>query len=198
MKFRLVKKTSRFVPQSNCQRSDLECLMPGGLRNWEHRAIRAHKAVEIFDNALAFDQHVSVIKHHSGDTGEGVIRPNLLGIPECRPGTMFERDFIDRQRNADAANERRIILADEDHCGARVSRAGGNVESRNTDLKSVIKIKEDLKTDCNRSKSVVSIHKGTKRIIPQTSVCTRSGETPSPRVLVVQLLTRLDRSVAAA
>ena len=60
--------------------------MPGWLRNWEHRAIRAHKAVEIIDNALAFNQHVSVIKHHSGYTGEGVIRPNFLGIPNVDQG----------------------------------------------------------------------------------------------------------------
>jgi hypothetical protein len=37
---------------------------------------------------------------------------------------------------------------------------------------------KSLNTDLKNNRRVIRIHEGTKRIIPHTRVCTRSGETP--------------------
>ena len=120
-----IEKAHGLVAQTRGQGGDFQRLVPGGLGLRKQGALFRHKAVEIIQNAVAFDQRLARVQHQRRHPGERIIGPELVRIAERRPGPVAERQAIKRQRNADTANKGRVILANQDHgwtlpwCGPR-------------------------------------------------------------------------------
>ena len=118
-----VEQADRLVGQAGCQGGDLQRLMPRRLGGGEHRPIGRHQAVEIVQDAVALDQHLAVIQHQRRHAHERVVGADLVRIGEHRPRPMLEGAGLQRQRDADAAHERQVVLADQDHgCSHCLSR----------------------------------------------------------------------------
>src|SRR5215470_7842480 len=111
----LVEQADGLVGQARGEGGDPQRSVPGGLARREHRAFRRHQAVEIVEDDVTVDQHDAVVEHERRDAGERIVGPDLLRIGEGRPGPMLERQAVERERDADAADERGVVLADEDH-----------------------------------------------------------------------------------
>ena len=69
----------------------------------EHRLVGRHQTVEIIDD-MAVDQRLAAPAPASAPVSAGY-RPDLPGVAEGRPGLMGEANLVQRQRNADAADE---------------------------------------------------------------------------------------------
>jgi hypothetical protein len=100
----LVKKAYGLFTQPRCKTRNLQRLVPRRLGGREHHAVRGHEAVEIIQNAMAFDQHLTVIQHQGRYAGEGVIGPDFLRIAKHRPWPVLERQLVQSQRNARMGN----------------------------------------------------------------------------------------------
>jgi hypothetical protein len=66
-------------------------------------------------NDVTIDQHVARIEHERRHPDERVVGPDLLSIAKDRPGPVRKWQVVKRERDADPANEGRVILADENH-----------------------------------------------------------------------------------
>ena len=64
---------------------------------------------------MALDQRLAIVENQRRHADQGIVGLQFFGIAEDRPRPLLEGNPIQRQRNADAPHERRIILADEDH-----------------------------------------------------------------------------------
>jgi len=54
---------------------------------------------------VALDQHRIVIEDQGRDADQRIIGPDLVGIGENRPRFVIERQIIEGQGNADAADK---------------------------------------------------------------------------------------------
>ena len=64
----------------------------------------------------------AVVEHQGRHAPQRVDGAEFVGIAETRPGLVFERHFVQRQGNADAADKGAVILADQDHLMAGTAR----------------------------------------------------------------------------
>jgi hypothetical protein len=67
------------------------------------------------EDRRALDQHLAVVEHQRRHPPQRIIGRYLVGIAECRPRPMLERQIIEPQRNSHAADEGGVELADQDH-----------------------------------------------------------------------------------
>ena len=125
-----VKQAHGLFAQPRCKACDLQRLVPCRLGGREHHAVNRHEAVEIVQNAVTLDQHLTVIQHQGRHAGEGVIGPDFLRIAKHRPWPVPERQLVQSQRNANSAHERGIILANQNHelCSKDKGRNGHAME----------------------------------------------------------------------
>src|SRR6185312_1641915 len=67
---------------------------------------------------------------------ERIVGADLVRIGEGRPGPMLERQTVEHERDADAADEWGVVLADEDHGeppqSATLAAGGTPVKRRGT------------------------------------------------------------------
>jgi hypothetical protein len=90
----------------------------------------------MIEDDVAVEQHVAVVEHQGGHAGERIVGADLVGIGEGRPGTVLERQAVEHERDADAADEGRVVLADEDHgsCPELLGKFFGGIGSRQREL----------------------------------------------------------------
>lgn len=80
-----------------------------------HAQLRRNETVEMVDDQVAVDQRHPVIQHQRRHAQQRVVCSDLVGLAEGRPGPVLEGDAVERQRDADAADEGRVVLSDQDH-----------------------------------------------------------------------------------
>ncbi len=114
----LVEQADRLVGRAHGQRRHLQRPAPVRLGAREHRPVGRHQAVEMVEDAVALDQRLTIVQHQRRHPGQRVVRADLLRIAEHRPRPLLEGQAVQRQGDADAADEGRIILADQDHGAA--------------------------------------------------------------------------------
>jgi len=117
-----IEQADGLVGEAGGKAGDSQRAMARRLARREHGALGRHEAVEIVEHGVAVDQHRPVVEHQGGHARERIVGADLVRIGERRPGTMLEREIVERQRDADAADERRVVLADEDHGRLRSRR----------------------------------------------------------------------------
>ena len=81
----------------------------------------AGAAVDVVEDGVAVDQDGAILPHHGRRAGERVDGAQAPGIGEGRPGQVAEGDAGMGERDAGAADEGGVVLADQ------VERAGVDV-----------------------------------------------------------------------
>ncbi|MCY1291930.1 hypothetical protein D9M70_411370 [compost metagenome] len=111
----LVEKTDRLVAKAGRERGDPECPMSCRLGSREHDLIVGNEAIEIVEDDVAVGERQPIVQHQGRHARQRIVGSNLVGVAEGRPGAVFEGDTVERERDAHATNERRVVLADQDH-----------------------------------------------------------------------------------
>ena len=110
-----VEQADRLLGRAHREREDGEDLAPQRTAARAKRAFRPDEIVERIDHTGAVDEHLAIVEHQGRHPHQRVEGADLLAIGENGPRAMLERQAVERERDADAAHEGRIILADQDH-----------------------------------------------------------------------------------
>jgi hypothetical protein len=110
-----IDKAYRLVAEPGRQRTEPELMSPLHAPRWQHRPLGASGLIEPIENHGRIDQGGSVVEHQRRDPPQRIIWRDQLGVAEGRPRLVLEVEAVEPQRNGHATDERRIILADEDH-----------------------------------------------------------------------------------
>jgi hypothetical protein len=81
----------------------------------DHRFVGTDQLVKIIQDRRALDQRLAVIQHQRRHPAQRVERRDLVTFAEGRPRPVFEGKAVKPERDSDATDEGRVVLADEDH-----------------------------------------------------------------------------------
>ena len=110
-----VQQADRLVGKPAGQRADLQATPPLRPVARDHRFVGSDQLVEIVEDRRALEQRLAVVAHQCRHPPQRIEQRDLVGIGEGRPRAMLERQVIEPQRNRDAADKGRVVLADQDH-----------------------------------------------------------------------------------
>jgi hypothetical protein len=91
---------------------------------------RRGQLVERIENGVALDQRLArVAQDKRRHAHQRIVLRDLVGIAEHRPWLVLERQTIEPHRDGDAARERAVKLADQNH-GARLRSSQISIRRR--------------------------------------------------------------------
>jgi hypothetical protein len=86
-----------------------------GARRCDQRALAPMDFVEMIENSGAVDQRLAAIEHQRRHAPQRIVLHEAVAVAEAAEGQVLEGRAVARQRQADAADERAVELADELH-----------------------------------------------------------------------------------